>query len=379
MDRREQESVLGRLLELVGRRSTTLAEAPFENRAAIYTDPALWTTERNHGLRTIPLVAGFAAELAVARSFTTRELAGVPVLLTRDDDGLLRGFLNVCRHRGSPVAAGCGVEARLMCPFHGWTYDTSGKLVGMPGREGFTGLARESLGLTPLPVAERHGVLFVQLDPNGPPLDIDAWLGPMGDRLASWGLERFRFVGTKLIDAPFNWKTALDTYAEGYHFATVHRDTVAQFQLSDCALVDLYGPHHRLVFPAQSITSVQGPLPPEAEPIDHFSVVHGIFPNTALSVTRSNAEIFSVFPGNAVGHSITYHHYAAPVFPDELLEVHQASFGFSHELVEREDYGQARRVYDALATGLQPTVIYGRNEPALQHLHRGLAASVGRS
>lgn len=374
MDAAERLVVLHRLLDLVARRGTTLAEAPYENRAAVYVDPARWAVERERVFRSLPLVAGFSAELDQPNAWAARDLGGVPVLLVRGDDGGLRAFLNVCRHRGSPVAIGCGTGTRFMCPFHGWTYDGAGRLVGVPGREGFRGVDLQDLSLAPLPVVERHGLMFVRLDPAGAPIDVDDWLGDLGPRLAAWGLGSYRFVGTKLIDARLNWKSALDTYTEGYHFATVHRDTVAQFQLSDCALVETFGPHHRLVFPAHSLTTLRDTPADGWEPLDHFSTVHGLFPNCALSVTRSNAEIFTVYPGREVGHCITQHHYAAPAFADELLDVHQMSFGFSHELVEREDYGQATRVYDALATGLQSTVIYGRNEPALQHLHRGLAA-----
>ncbi len=378
MERVEFVAMTRRLLDLVERRTTTMAAAPWVNEAAEYTDPRRWEAERARLFRALPLVAGFATELAAPGAYAARDLAGVPVLLVRDEGGALRAFLNVCRHRSSRVASGCGTSKRFVCPFHGWTYDGSGKLTGMPGRAGFEGIDPATLALTPLPVAERHGLMFVRLDPVAGPIDVDAHLGDLGPRLAAWGLERYRGLGAKTIDAPLNWKVALDTYTEGYHFATVHKGSVAQFQPSDIALVETHGPHHRIVFPMHSLAQLRNEPEETWEPIAHTNVIHGLFPHAVLSLTGMNAELWCVFPGREVGHSITQHHYAAPPGPDELLDLHRGAFDFSQGIVAGEDYGQAAQVQNALATGLQKHVIYGRNEPALQHLHRELAAAVGR-
>lgn len=377
MDRAEFVSVVHRLLDFVDRRATTLAAEAFVNVASEYTDPGRWALERSRLFGSLPLVAGFGCELAAPGAYAARELAGVPVLLVRGEDGSVRAFLNVCRHRGSRVASGCGTSKRFVCPFHGWTYDNAGRLTGMPGREGFAGIDPATLSLAPLPVAERHGLVFVRLDPTADPIDVEAHLGDLGPRLAAWGLERYRGLGAKVIDAAVNWKVALDTYTEGYHFATVHSTTVAQFQPSNIALVETHGPHHRIVFPMLSIGQLREQPADTWEPIAHTNVIHGLFPHAVLSLTGMNAELWCVFPGRDVGHSITLHHYAAPPGPDEMLDMHRAAFDFSHQIVEGEDYAQASLVQASLATGLQEHVIYGRNEPALQHLHRALAAAVG--
>ncbi len=151
---------------------------------------------------------------------------------------------------------------------------------------------------------------------------------------------------------------------------------MAQFQPSNTALVETFGPHHRIVFPMHTITQLRTEPPDAWEPILHANVIHGIFPHAVLSLTGMNAELWCVFPGDDVAHSLTLHHYAAPPGPDDLLDMHRGAFDFSHQIVEGEDYAQASLVQRSLATGLQQDVIYGRNEPALQHLHRGLSAAV---
>ncbi len=377
MDRAEFVSVVHRLLDLIERRTTTLAPEPFVNAASEYTDRDRWAAERARLFGSLPLVAGFGCELAAPGAYTARDLAGVPVLLVRGEAGALRAFLNICRHRGSRVATGCGNGKRFVCPFHAWTYDGEGRLTGMPGRAGFAGIDPATLSLSPLPAAERHGLVFVRLDPAAETIDVDEHLGDLGPHLAAWNLERYRGLGAKVIDAAVNWKVALDTYTEGYHFATVHTDSVAQFQPSNTALVETHGPHHRIVFPMRTIGQLREQPAESWEPIEHTNVIHGIFPHAVLSVTGMNAELWCVFPGRDVGHSITLHHYAAPPGPDGTLDMHRAAFDFSHQIVEGEDYAQASLVQGSLATGLHEHVIYGRNEPALQHLHRALAAAVG--
>jgi len=146
---------------------------------------------------------------------------GRSVLLTRTSDGTDEAFDNVCLHRQSQVVTGCGTAKRFACPYHAWTYDNTGKLVGLPGREGFPGITVKSDGLTELPATEVAGFLWVALDP-GATLDVAAHLGPLADELDSWGIGRWSPLGKKVLDSPINWKLAIDTFTENYHFATVH-------------------------------------------------------------------------------------------------------------------------------------------------------------
>jgi carnitine monooxygenase subunit len=155
-------------------------------------------------------------------------------------------------HRQSQVVTGCGTAKRFTCPYHAWTYDNTGRLVGLPGRKGFPDMTVKSDGLTELPAVEFAGFLWVALDP-GATLDIAAHLGPLADELDSWGIGRWSPLGEKVLDSPINWKLAVDTFAENYHFANVHRQTFARIARSNCTVFDSYGPHHRLIFPLNTI------------------------------------------------------------------------------------------------------------------------------
>ena len=111
--------------------------------------------------RQRPLLMGFASEWAKPGAFSTDDYAGVPILVARAPDGKLRAFLNVCRHRGAKVAQGCGKARVFSCPYHAWTYDLAGRVMGIPDERCFPGVRAERSSLTPLPLCEKHGLVWV--------------------------------------------------------------------------------------------------------------------------------------------------------------------------------------------------------------------------
>ena len=144
MDRQAQIDLLKRLLQHVDSKTTALANMPWQNDTSVYFDPEHLAREEQILFRQYPLLMGFASDWPAPGSFRTDDYAGLPVLVMRGRDGKLRAFLNVCRHRGAKVAQGCGTARALSCPYHAWTYDLSGKVIGIPDERCFPGGAREA-------------------------------------------------------------------------------------------------------------------------------------------------------------------------------------------------------------------------------------------
>src|SRR5262249_32809044 len=146
------------------------------------------------------------------------ELCGVPVLLARGRDGELRAFLNVCRHRGARLLVEQGTVCRkqsLVCPYHAWTYRLDGTLAGMPRSEAFPCLDRAELGLRKLPIAVRHGLIWIVLDPSHEgPLDVTTHLGELDHELEAIGLARHRFYRQHAVRRATNWKLIVDAFLE---------------------------------------------------------------------------------------------------------------------------------------------------------------------
>ncbi|OBJ84403.1 (2Fe-2S)-binding protein [Mycobacterium gordonae] len=358
-----------RALKLARDKTTDLAPAQHLVEAREYT-----STERHERDRAMvmasPQLVGYVSELPRPGSYCTKTVMGRSILLTRTADGSVKAFDNVCLHRQAQVVEGCGVAKRFSCPYHAWTYDNTGRLVTVPGREGFPDVTPKSDGLTELPATEFAGFLWVAMDP-GSDLDVAAHLGPLADELDSWGIGRWSPLGEKVLDSPINWKLAIDTFAENYHFATVHQQTFATIARSNCTVFDAYGPHHRLIFPLNTILDLDDTSEDKWVPLNNLVVIYALFPNIVISVTIANGELFRVYPGDRPGRSITVHQNSTPLDMSEesVAAGAQAVFEYAHATVRDEDYRLVQGLQANLESGARQRLVFGRNEPGLQHRH----------
>jgi phenylpropionate dioxygenase-like ring-hydroxylating dioxygenase large terminal subunit len=377
MERDQLIDLTRRALKLAKDRATDLMPAEYTVAADTYT-----SLER-HALdvemvRASPQLVGYASELPSPGTYCTKTVMGRSILLTRAVDGIVRAFDNVCLHRQSRITDTCGAARRLTCPYHSWSYDLAGNLVGVPGKEGFPDAAQSGT-LSELPAAECAGFLWISLD-RGATLDIPAFLGPLADELESWGIGRWSPLGEKVLDCPINWKLAIDTFAENYHFATVHKTTFATIARSNCTAFDAFGQHHRLVFPLNGILDLDEMPEDQWEPLQNLVVIYALFPNIVLSCTIANGELFRVYPADAPGRSITVHQNSTPLdISDESVAAGAAAvFDYAHATVRDEDYALVAGVHANMASGARPHLVFGRNEPGLQHRHATWTAAITR-
>ena len=202
--------------------------------ARAYSDPGVLVEELSSVWRRGWLVAGSTSDVSDPKSYLAVDLAGVPVVVTRDRDGVLRALANVCRHRGMILAEGCGSALALSCPNHAWTYGLDGRLKGAPRSSGEAGFDPSTIRLPEYAVLEWGPFVLVNLDPDAePPL---AELALMDATLAAAGLDlrAMRPSGDPVdwtIDA--NWKIVIENYLECYHCSWVHRDFSTVIDVGD--------------------------------------------------------------------------------------------------------------------------------------------------
>jgi phenylpropionate dioxygenase-like ring-hydroxylating dioxygenase large terminal subunit len=325
----------------------------------------------------LPLVLGFTCELPGPDTYTATEVAGVPLVLTRAADGVVRGFVNTCSHRGAVVVPeGSGAAHRFRCPYHAWTYDPEGRLVGILDRSDFGELDPSCHGLTPLPVAERAGIVFGSLHP-GPDLDLDAFLCGYDEPLGHLGLAGCTHVGSQRVDGP-NWKVAYDGYLDLYHLPILHRDSFGP-DMSNKAIYDAWGPHQRVSSPDPRMVSLDG-VPEDRWSNEVLTAgVWTIFPHASIAGFTVQAGgsragrlllVSTLFPGPDPDTSVTVQHFLADFEPtDELAPAIEAQKAFLLRVVRDEDYATGRRIQGALRTGAKPEVLFGRNEAGGQRFH----------
>jgi phenylpropionate dioxygenase-like ring-hydroxylating dioxygenase large terminal subunit len=273
------------------------ARAPVE----IYTSPAQLAAERACLFRRFPLVVGYSSQVAAPGDFITHDASGVPLVVIRDQAGELRAFINACRHRGTKLElapSGSGKKS-FVCPYHAWTYDAAGRLRGVPHQEGFPGLSLDERGLVPLPLAERHGLVFVRPSP-GEPLDIDAYLGPLIADFRGFGMgTRVLFSAPETRPMRMNWKLMLDGSLESYHFRQTHAKSIYPLFYDNLAVTDWDAPHARIVFPKRGIEQLRGQDRSSWRLLQHANIVYLLFPNTIVLVQSDHAIVSTIWPVDA--------------------------------------------------------------------------------
>lgn len=381
MKHERQLEILDSLFALVDEGVTAQTDRVRYNDLSVYTDPALLAQEKDVFFRNWPLVAALSADLPTPGAYVAETLLDTPVLVARGRDGVARAFLNVCRHRGARVAdPGCGARKLFSCPFHAWSYSPEGRLVSVPHAESFGSPDMDALGLVPLPIAERYGLIWVMLQPNGAAFEIDDYLGSLGAELEGWRLSEGPRVGAAEIETAINWKYAVDTFGETYHFETLHRDTVNAVFHSNRQLYDIFGRNHRMVFVGRTIDALRNTPRADWRVRPHALFAYYLFPNTQLLVQRGGTSLFRIFPDPArPDRSITRHNfYAEPgATGEEALAAARASFEGTQRVIATEDYVMGEQAQAGLAAGFAGSAVFGRNEPALHHYHSTYRAALG--
>lgn len=337
-----------------------------------YRDAALFEREIEAVFRRSPIMVALSADIPAVGDFTTLDIADRPILVIRGDDGVVRTFLNACRHRGAAVSQDCfGHGRRLTCPYHNWVYDTQGKLVGLPGREAFEGLDVNQL--VEYPTAERVGAVFAILT-EGAVLDIDDWLGDMQQALEMLKLDKLyrHDVETKLPSG--NWKATADGYLDGYHLGYLHRNSIGAKSITNRNTYDLYGPHVRIGFANKPILEQRHIPVEEWDMYGAFSLVHFVFPNISISGHPTASLMVSrMFPGPTVREStvVQYQYFREPLVTDQATREAEAKRQRYADVTYDEDFvtvmGIGRR-FDALAAA-GDVFRFGRNEVGNQNLH----------
>ena len=382
MDRTEELAVGRRLLGHIDGRTTDLADSLFRNRVIAYSCRERARLERDRLFRDLPMFMGLSTRLAKAGDYLTEDVAGMPVLMTRGADGSVKAFANVCRHRGAPVAEGCGNARAFTCPYHGWTYDLAGKLLGTTDKVGCAGVDLARHGLVPLPAAERHGMLFVRPKPVQPgeeaTLEVDAGLGPIATDLAALRLDTYPLFSADRVAPRINWKFAIDTFLEGYHIPHLHRKTIAPYFIGNCGTFDSAGLNGRFCVARTSIDTVRGVPEAERSFRPHVIALYQLFPNTILIWQVDHIEIWRAFPGrDDPGRSdveLTIYKPADTTRPDSYWEKNR---NIAIRTVMEEDFPLGERMQIGFESGATEEVIYGRNEPSLVHFHSSIRRALG--
>lgn len=380
MTPQEQQQLLHRLFALREARTTSMADAIHVQPTSHYTDVAHHEKEVDRLFRHGPLIAALSCELVGPNAYLALDLAGVPVALVRGADGVVRAFLNACRHRGAQVLAGRGVaEDRFRCPYHAWSYDTQGRVSVRPGGpDAFNGLPGHCQGLLELPVQEACGLIVVNPRVGGEAVDVAAMLGPLAAEFEGHGFGNKAYFAEHHSSWTMNWKQPYETFLEAYHIFALHKDSLAREVLSTPMLCEPMGQHGRGVLMGRNAPNLLS-QPVEAWRFSrHANLVYWLFPNTVLSMPMTDhVELWQFYPEGVDRTRVHVRFYTPqPLQADRETEFWKGMVDFTMGVVTNEDFAQQEAIFKNLRTGQLPELYFGRNEPALIHYHESLARAL---
>ena len=364
--------IAAKLLDYIDRRSTDQADDIMRVDSRSYVDTARWNEEMEKIYKRLPILAAMSGELPGPGTYMTRNLLGVPLLLTRLKDGSVRAMLNVCAHRGMQVADGKGKCEKFSCPYHAWLYGNDGSLLRIYAEDTYGDVDKAAMSLTQLPVFERGGMIFAVLTP-GLETDFEGFLGGMMDDVESLGFKDWHYCGSRVIQGA-NWKITYDGYLEGYHFAAAHPQTINQRTYSNIMQFQAQGPHLMIGFPQRSMGKLKDI--PQEQWYQHenngYDFVRTFFPNCSIFVAPEITQVAQLIPGPTPGENTTilhYIHHTAPATDEERKGL-ETMMDWLKDVVEEEDYKLGLKVQEGLASGAHKQVTFGRNERGNQYFHR---------
>jgi phenylpropionate dioxygenase-like ring-hydroxylating dioxygenase large terminal subunit len=336
----------------------------------LYYDPEFFEAEKRAFLRTAPQVVCHESEIAEPGEWRSIEYLGESVIVIRGDDGEVRAFSNVCRHRGSRIVDGTGGCAKVLtCPYHAWSYGRDGRLVGVPHRHEYPGLDVEAHGLFPVALERWRGFLFVALEPPSTALgtgrapSVAEMMAPYEAEVAPYRFEELRAIGrVTLRPRPLNWKTIADNYSDHLHIPVGHP-----------GLTRLFGKNYRIEAkewvdrmegdlvekPSANVSErAYQTLLPEA---DHLPESHRrkwlyykLFPNVAFDIYPDQVDFMQFLPVSSTETVIREISYALPDGRREMRAARYLNWRINRrvnaedtELITRVQLGMQSPAYEA--------------------------------
>lgn len=321
-------------------------------------------------------------KLAAPRSYLAATVAGMPILLVRDREGVLRAFYNVCKHRAHELLTGSGTTRAIVCPYHAWTYDLTGGLRAARRTDAMDSFDTSQICLDSVQVEEFGGMVYVNLDPAAKPLAQQA--PDLAEEIAFWAPDIAGLTHAKRLtyDVKTNWKNVIDNFLECYHCHVAHKEFV---DLVDMETYEVQthgiwsshfaeaGKHKNVAYDVSEATVNQ-------------HAVWWLWPNTCLLryPGRGNFMVFQVLPA---GPDRTLETWDFFLETPELTEAEEQSVSYIDDVLQQQDivlvesvqrgmstpaFDQGRIVFDPSRSGS------GLSEHGVHHFH-GLLIDAYRS
>lgn len=371
MDRTREIALLEELQGLKDNNLFFLDEEVRNSPVTRYACGERFEAEEAAIFRGYPRIVAHSSELPKAGSFMTLEYVGLPLLLTRDKDGQVNALLNVCRHRGARlVGESAGCQHIFSCPYHAWSYTSTGDLRGISHEKpGFPGIDKSAHALRRLPVAERLGLIWIIADQNADEPDIDRVIDPLANDFQWLGMDQMAIAASDTLERKANWKLLIEGGIEAYHFKVAHRETIGPHFLDNLSSYEMMGPHMRSVLPRESLTELKQTPQGSWSIRDHANVLYSIFPTDQFLLMQDHVGWLSYRP---LAPDRTQIRLTTLAPAKDITPNNQAHWGRNHKITRTtlfEDFEINEQVQAGLMSGANEALTFGRYEGALDRFN----------
>jgi phenylpropionate dioxygenase-like ring-hydroxylating dioxygenase large terminal subunit len=348
---------------------------------SVYASQEYFELEQRKLFRGRPVPLEVSAALPNPKMHVINEDYGTPVLLTRDDEGLVHAFVNVCRHRSIQLSQEKEAKSGglIVCQYHAWSFNLKGDLVGVPRQESFPGLDKKEHGLVRLECKEAGGIIWVNLDPDTQ-ADFSVVSGELDQELRALGLHEQVVYRKERFELAANWKLVHDAFLENYHIARLHSKSLGGMFVDRTTVCDEIGPHIRHLSARASYKSTDGEAIKTFEEFRELGVFcYTLLPGCIVINSPTYINVMFMSP-QAPGKTVINYYMLVDRMPETEAEIKRCerSVELMMRVTTEEDFWVATLGTIGAATGAVKQMVLGGMEQEVARFHRILDEELGK-
>ena len=361
-----------RLQSLIVNKETDYAKSIYKNAVIEYIDASIANTEKKIIFEESPICLGTAALVPNQGDWFTVDIGDKSILIVRNNKTEISAYLNICSHRGAKLVEGSGTKAyAFKCPYHSWVYNLDGELKARPRENAFEEINKDQCSLQKFELDNHQGFLWLIMDKKAKNKH-SSNKADLNELLIDYDFNKYQHFKSIKIYPKLNWKLAVDTFLELYHIDELHTKSLAPIIKNDLQLFDTYGKNIRVIGARHSAVKLNRVLKDQREFDIHTIQLRILFPNTILVCHPDHVEVWQILPKNEVNEcEVSFSLYTKEAFSSKSAIRHwDNNFNLALNAVVKEDFPLGENVQKGFYAAPKRKIIFGKNEPALQHFHK---------